>query len=256
MRARNGVWRNAVAVAIVALLVSVLPAAGSDDPAMLPVYEIGYVWPLGDAAYELVRIEDGVYIFASPTAEIRLNKSLGLVGARRGQDYLELTSEGTLAWPMKPGDWGKTFAQWRSSGHVRRGLFGQNAMRLSPELLVWHVEGYEDVAFANTKIRTLKILYQVMAPWIAGQEILQWEIAMWYAPSAGVFVKAVDPMFGIVNFELAPGVDIEALRQAAGVPDPRTPVTSVDSRRRHRDAARDTCGGFKCAPATSGPATD
>jgi hypothetical protein len=254
MAACNGVRRIAVAAAMVALVASAMPAVGADDPAPLPIYEIGHIWPLSDGAYELVRIENDVYVFASSDAEIKLTKSLRLVSARRGDDYVELTTDAAPAWPLKPGDWGRTFGGWRSSGEVRRGMFGRNDMRLSPEVLIWHVQGYEDVELSGGAIRALKILYQMIAPGIAVQETVQWEIAMWYAPGAGVFVKAADPTLGIVNFELAPAVNLAVLRRRAGLPDPPPVLTSVDSRRRHRDAANDACVGWRCAAPAPRPA--
>ena len=102
-----------------------------------------------------------------------------------------------------------------------------------------------------------RIVYQMLGDTLAAREVLEWEITMWYAPDAGGFVKAVDRSFGIVNFELAPSADLVALRMRAGVPGLGRPAaTSPDSARPHRDAARDTCGLLRCAPAASQPLAD
>ena len=95
---------HVAAVILLTLLCSTLPAAGAEDPVPLPTYDIGHIWPLADAAYELVRMEDDVYVFASPNAEIRLTRSLGLVSVRRGDDFVEIMPGAQLTWPLKAGD--------------------------------------------------------------------------------------------------------------------------------------------------------
>jgi hypothetical protein len=103
--------------AILGVAVVLLPvhALAVDDPAPLPTYAIGHIWPLADSSYTLVRLEDDVYVFASPNAEIRLTKSLGLVGVRRGEGFFELTTGAKLTWPLKAGDWGTLRNDWRAS---------------------------------------------------------------------------------------------------------------------------------------------
>ena len=95
----------------------------------------------------------------------------------------------------------------------------------------------------------LRVVYHMVADLLAAREVLEWEITAWYTPDAGGLVRAVDRSFNVVNFELSPSADLLALRTRAGVPGlPRPVATSQDSRRRHRDAARETCGALKCAP--------
>jgi hypothetical protein len=241
-------------LALLAAAAVILPTTitrAADEPAPLPTYAIGHIWPLAGAAHELIRIEDDAYVFAAPNAEMRLTKTLALVSARRGEDYLELIAPAALVWPLKPGDWGGARGEWRAS-RAAQTTFARSGMRLASERLVWRVEGYEDLALPGGRVRALKILYQMLGAAIAAREVVEWEIAMWYAPSAGVFVKAEDPTFGVLRFELAQPVDFAALRARAGLADPTPPpAKSVDSRRRHRDAAAQTCGALRCA--TPGP---
>lgn len=242
--------------ALVVLALGGGAAHAADEPAPRPAYDVGHLWPLADTTCELVRIEDGQYVFAAPDLEIRLTKALGFAGIRRGGDYLELLTPPEVSWPLTPGDWGVTPGDWRASRPTRT-PFARNNMRLSPERLVWRVEGYEDVAIGGRPVRALKILYQLIGSGIAVREVVEWEIAMWYAPAAGAFVKAQDLTFDLVNFELAPAADLAALRARAGLPDPPPPeATSLDARRRHREAATEACGGLKCAAPPSRPPTD
>ena len=97
----------------------------------------------------------------------------------------------------------------------------------------------------------------MLADGFSTRDELEWEMTMWYAPDAGVLVRAVDRAFGVVNFELAPSADSVTLRARAGLPDPPPVATSVDSRRRHRDATTEACAGRKCAaPAPPRSPTD
>jgi len=110
---RSFVW---VVVAIAATLTLMARAArAGDDPLPRPTYEIGHIWPLADSMYELVRLDDDVYVFASPNGEIRLTKSLGLVGVRRDEDFVEVSPGAQLTWPLKPGDWGTSRTEWSAS---------------------------------------------------------------------------------------------------------------------------------------------
>ena len=242
-----------LACALAFLALGVGTAYAADDPAPRPTYAVGYLWPLADATYELTRIAGGEYVFVAPAGEIRLSNTLGLAGVRRGAEFLELTTAPELKWPLKPGDWGSALAEWRAS-RATETIFARNRMRPAPERIVWHAEGYEDVALPGRTVLALKILYQMLGSAFSARDVLEWEIAMWYAPSAGVFVKAVDRTFGVVNFELAPSANLAVLRARAGLPDPPPPAASLDSRRRHREAV-ETCGGRKCA-APSRPQTD
>jgi hypothetical protein len=243
---------TAIAVALLPLPVVV---AAADDPPPLPTYGIGYVWPLRDSAYELVRLQDDAYVFASPDAEIRLTKSLRLAGIRRGDEFLQVTIGPELRWPLRVGDWGVSPSDWRASRRPPtpwgRQLWGMTARRLT-----WSAEGWDEITIGPKRIRALRIVYQMIADSLAAPHVLEWEISAWYAPEAGVFVRAVDRSFDIVNLELAPSADLIGLRVRAGVPGPPRAATSPDAVRRHRSAARETCGGLKCVPPASRPLID
>jgi len=248
---RSFVW---VVVAIAATLTLMARAArAGDDPLPRPTYEIGHIWPLADSMYELVRLDDDVYVFASPNGEIRLTKSLGLVGVRRDEDFVEVSPGAQLTWPLKPGDWGTSRTEWSASRPTPT-PWGRQKWGMAARRMTWSVEGWDDIALGSKTVRAVRIVYQMLGDTLAAREVLEWEITMWYAPDAGGFVRAVDRSFGIVNFELAPSADLVALRMRAGVPGLGRPAaTSPDSARRHRDAARDTCGLLRCAPAASQP---
>lgn len=223
-------------------------AQAADEPAPLPTYSVGHLWPLAAATYELTRIEDGQYVFEAPEREIRLTTSLGLAAVRVGDRYLTLPAPPDLSWPLKPGEWGAAPGGWRASAGAQT-IFARNGMRLMPERIVWRVEGWEDVALSGRTIRALKILYQALASALSARDVVEWEIAMWYAPDAGVFIKAEDPTLGVVDFELAASADLAALHAHGGLPDPAPPpAASLDSRRRHRRAVLETCDARKCSP--------
>jgi hypothetical protein len=234
--------------ALVLVALSGGSAPAFDQPAALPTYDIGYLWPLADATYEVTRIEDGQYVFEAPGATIRLTRTLGLAAVRRGPEFLELTTGAELTWPLKPGDWGTARADWRASrapdNAWQRLGWGMTARRLT-----WSVEGWDDVTVGTTRVRALKIVYQMVADGFSVRDALEWEVTMWYAPDAGVVIRATERAFGFLSFELAPGAELAALRVRAGLPDlAPPPAASLDSRRRHRDAV-ETCVGRKCAVA-------
>jgi hypothetical protein len=232
-------------------------AAAMDEPAPLPTYAVGHVWPLAEATYELTRIETGQYVFEAPGVEIRLTGTLGLAAVRRGQDFFELTTPVELTWPLKPGLWGTARADWRASRRPDT-IWGRNHWSMTAGRLIWSVEGWDDVALGSTTVRALRLVYRMLAEGLATREEVEWEIVMWYAPAAGVIVRSADPGFRIVSFELAPPVDLAAPRVRGGAPDPAPPppAPAVDSRRRQREAAEEGCGGWLCATPPSDGTTD
>ena len=157
------------------LLVVATPAAATDEPAPLPTYTVGHIWPLAGAAHELVRIEDDLYVFAAPEGEIRLTKTLGLVSARRGGDYVELDNRPILKWPLPPGDWGSASTGWRSSRPPEM-WWARRRDHFTDTRLTWTVQGWDDVALGSTRVRALRILYQLTGSGIATREELEWEM--------------------------------------------------------------------------------
>ena len=241
--------RSAALVALTGatLVLGAAPVAADDDGVPLPTYELGFVWPLADGAYELIGVDDGVYVFRSADTEIRLTKTLGLVGMRRGEDFLELTNRVELTWPLKPGDWGASTSHWRASGTPPT-PWGRQRWGMAAHRLTWSAEDWDEIGIGSNKVRALRIVYRMNADSLAAPQVQEWEIVAWYAPDAGVLVRAVDNSFGLVNFELAPSADISGLRVRAGVPgSPPRAATSRDWYRRHREAVPDACEGLKCA---------
>ena len=101
---------------------------------------------------------------------------------------------------------------------------------------------------ATGTVRAVKIVYQMVASGLAAPDAVEWEIAMWYAPELGVFVKGVDRAFGLVTFELDRSIDVATLRRRAGLPELPALLPALDYRVRHRDAAKDLTCGLHCPP--------
>jgi hypothetical protein len=114
--------------------------------------------------------------------------------------------------------------------------------------LIWSVGGPEDVTIATGTVRAIQILYRMVATALASPDVVEWGIAMWYAPDLGVFVKGVDRTFGLLNFELDGLTNVVALRRGAGIAPPTT-VPPLDYRARHSEAATTLGCGLRYPPA-------
>ena len=113
-----------------------------------PTYRVGDKWIRSDGVYELIRIEDGRYIFAADVdRQDHLTQDLQLVKVQRGPYIREWTPFYKMAdWPLEVGKWGVTRATGRNQGG---GSWGVE--------FTWHVEAYEDVQVAAGTFKAFRI---------------------------------------------------------------------------------------------------
>jgi len=103
-----------------------------------PTYAVGDKWIRSDGAYDLIRIENGRYVFAADGGrEVHLTRDLGVAKiVRGGQVLLELEPPPGLTWPLEVGQSGVSWLTLKSLDPQ----FGQSVVRLT-----WKVDAYQDV---------------------------------------------------------------------------------------------------------------
>jgi hypothetical protein len=147
--------RRALAGLAVALVLAGAPPgpapAGAQAPrAERPTYEVGERWVRSDGAYDLVRIEGDLYVFAAgPAREVRLTRDLGLARVRRADRALEFEPALPLAWPLEVGKAGA----------------GETTVRLPgapvsvPLRVAWRVETWEEVTVPAGTFKAFRVVY-------------------------------------------------------------------------------------------------
>ena len=82
-----------------------------------PVYQVGDKWVRTDGAYELVRINKDVYVFAAGAGnEFHLTKDLNIVKiVLAGRTEFDVDSPPKFTWPLEVDKWGVGRAFWRSA---------------------------------------------------------------------------------------------------------------------------------------------
>jgi hypothetical protein len=178
--------KGTVAGAIVGLLV--LSAAhsvwGQAPKADRPTYAVGDKWIRSDGAYDLIRIENGRYVFAADGGrEVHLTRDLGVAKiVRGGQVLLELEPPPGLTWPLEVGQSGVSWLTLRSLDPQ----FGQSVVRLT-----WKVDAYQDVRVPAGVFKAFRIA-QVLEPRFlaASPQSRRLELAFWYAPAIQQLVRA------------------------------------------------------------------
>ena len=177
--------KGTVAGAIVGLLV--LSAAhsvwGQAPKADRPTYAVGDKWIRSDGAYDLIRIDNGRYVFAADGGrEVHLTRDLGVAKiVRGGQVLLELEPPPGLTWPLEVGQSGVSWLTLRSLDPQ----FGQSVVRLT-----WKVDAYQDVRVPAGVFKAFRIA-QVLEPRFlaASPQSRRLELAFWYAPAIQQLVQ-------------------------------------------------------------------
>jgi len=151
------------------------------------VYKLGERWIRDDGVYELVRIEDGNYIFArGPRDEIWLNRDLFVVKAGPTGGEWRVTKPPSIDWPLAVGKKGS------GTGHLKPLYSSPGTANMS-----WEVKAYEDVEVPAGKYKAFRMdfTFQVPRPtnfaparW-ASSEQSQWNLTAWYAPEIRQLVK-------------------------------------------------------------------
>jgi len=98
-----------------------VPTSTTPAPrAKRPTYTVGDKWIRSDGVFELIRIEDGRYIFAAGVdLQMHLTQDLALVRVQRGPYIREWIPFYKMAdWPLEVGKWGLTRATvWNPGSH-------------------------------------------------------------------------------------------------------------------------------------------
>ncbi len=188
MERSKGSVPSALATLVLLLVgASVWPGASAwaqAPKAERPSYTVGDKWIRSDGAYDLIRIENGRYVFAADGGrEVHLTRDLGVAKVvRGGQVLLELEPPAALGWPLEVGRWGVTWLTLKSADP----LYGESLVRLQ-----WKVEAYEDVRVPAGVFKAFRIV-QVLEPRFlaASPQSRRMELVYWYAPAIQQLVRA------------------------------------------------------------------
>ena len=178
--------KGTVAGAIAGLLVlsGGLSAWAQAPKADRPTYAVGDKWIRSDGAYDLIRIENGRYVFAADGGrEVHLSRDLGVAKiVRGGQVLLELEPPPGLTWPLEVGQSGVSWLTLKSLDPQ----FGQSVVRLT-----WKVDAYQDVRVPAGVFKAFRIV-QVLEPRFlaTSPQSRRLELAFWYAPAIQQLVRA------------------------------------------------------------------
>ena len=178
--------KGTVAGAIAGLLVlsGALSAWAQAPKADRPTYSVGDKWIRSDGAYDLIRIENGRYVFAADGGrEVHLSRDLGVAKiVRGGQVLLELEPPPALTWPLEVGQSGVSWLTLKSLDPQ----FGQSVVRLT-----WKVDAYQDVRVPAGVFKAFRIV-QVLEPRFlaTSPQSRRLELAFWYAPAIQQLVRA------------------------------------------------------------------
>lgn len=171
-------------LALVAVLGGVALAWAQAPKAERPSYAVGEKWIRSDGAYDLIRIDNGRYVFAADGGrEVHLTRDLGIARVvRGGQTLLELEPPPAPAWPLAVGQWGVTWLTLKSSDPQ----YGESLVRAT-----WKVDAYEDVRVPAGVFKAFRIV-QVLEPRFlaASPQSRRLDVTLWYAPSIRQLVRA------------------------------------------------------------------
>ncbi|MBI2210956.1 MAG: hypothetical protein HYU47_10205 [Deltaproteobacteria bacterium] len=136
-------------IAALSVLLFSVPTLAQTPRAERPTYAIGDKWIPPSGVFELIRIENDIYIFSGEgRREIRLNKDLGLVKAEGPTGLLEFHPSLPLEWPLEVGKKGSRQIEWQTLQS------GFNRIYVN-----WEVESYEDVQVPAGSFKAFKIHY-------------------------------------------------------------------------------------------------
>jgi len=175
-----------------ALVVGIVQAQPRVEP---PTYRVGDRWVRSDGAWDLVRVEDDRYVFASgPGKEMHFTKSLALARWIRGPRGFSLDPPLELQWPLKVGQVAVGEPRWITS----------NCPASCTRRVTLSVDKYEEVSVPAGTFKTFKISLESAPP---DRARLRWpathpgawtaSIGLWYAPELRRYVKMeIDRDFG------------------------------------------------------------
>lgn len=164
-------------VAALALALWPLASYAQIPRAERPTYSVGDRWILRHGVYDLIRIENDLYIFiAEGGREYRLTKDLAVAKVVGGYgSVMEFDPPPRLTWPLVVGNSGSTISFW----HTPSNPIGRRAF------IDWKVVAFEDVQVAAGVFKAFRIVYSIQA----GPQLKWWEFSVWYAPEVRQIVK-------------------------------------------------------------------
>jgi hypothetical protein len=187
------------------LLAAPVAATAGQLHAERPTYSVGDKWVRSDGTYELVRIEDGLYVFsARPGQEIHLTRDLAVAKVLRAGQLVALDPPPRLEWPLEVGKWGSGSATWRMPDFPS----GVDAT------VAWSVDGVDEVRVPAGTFQAFRIAISITPT--SSQVRNRWAgltSKIWYAPAAKQYVKAEG------RFETGLG-DFSVLSVEPGTPAP------------------------------------
>jgi len=214
---RIGRSKDTVAGVIAGLLVlsGALSAWAQAPKAERPTYAVGDKWIRSDGAYDLIRIENGRYVFAADGGrEVHLSRDLGVAKiVRGGKLLLELEPPPGLSWPLEVGQSGVSWLTLKSLDPQ----FGQSVVRLT-----WRVDAYQDVRVPAGVFKAFRIV-QVLEPRFlaASPQSRRLELAFWYAPAIQQLVRADGNDLSGLAFQAVALDKPAAAPLAVGIADPK-----------------------------------
>jgi hypothetical protein len=177
----RGVLHALMLLAAFALLTSSTFVEAQNPRAERPVYTLGERWIRSDGVYELIRVEDGRYIFAAGVdRQIHLTQDLMMAKVQKGRWVMEFTPPPKLTWPLEVGKWGTSSGIWE---------FPNRPPRQRSASFTWSVQAYEDVQVVAGTFKAFRISLGFDLgsdnPLAQARQLITW-----YAPEARQFVKA------------------------------------------------------------------
>ncbi|MBI3030314.1 MAG: caspase family protein, partial [Candidatus Rokubacteria bacterium] len=239
-------WRPvALLLALGALTASAQPALAQKPRAERPAYTLGEKWVRNDGAFDLIRIDNDLYIFSSgESREVHLTKDLTVAKiVRHGRSWLEFDPPPKLAWPLEVGKRGKSKSTWRSPYS-----YGPSEFKGT---VTWKVEAYEDVEIPAGTFKAFRIAFVAEGtgerdaryqdrPKIGTGSGSYWsksvpggppaleqdkrEFELWYAPELRQLVKADSKNLGTIDFQVVAVERPEAVPLQVALLEPKDQV--------------------------------
>ena len=180
-------------------LLTPMASIGAEAPrAERPTYTLGERWIRSDGVYDLIRIEDGRYIFAAGVdRQIHLTQDLMVAKVQKGQWLMEFDPAPKLTWPLEVGKWGTSSGIWRTPT-----VPGGDPVRFT-----WSVKAYEDVQVVAGTFKAFRISVAIdvirgRVGWGPTMSPRNRQLVTWYAPEARQFVKAEGFYLDLLAFQV------------------------------------------------------
>jgi uncharacterized caspase-like protein len=178
--------RSALVLALLTVVATLAGSAHAQPRVEPPIWQVGERWIHSDGAWDLVRIEDGRYVFSSgPGSEIQFTRTLALAKWMRAGRGFALDPPVEMQWPLKVGRVSTAEVTWITPNCVA-----------CVRRVTMTVERYEEVTVPAGTFKAFRISMESAPPdrqrtnlapthpgnWVAS-------VTMWYAPEIRRYVK-------------------------------------------------------------------